>query len=64
MDLEFEARLLALKKAAVVINKLADSLPPELKQETKSLAWVIWWAVGELTTYKAKEQATQESEEV
>jgi hypothetical protein len=46
MDIEDKYRLLALKKAAIVMNALADSMNgQEVKEETKSLAWSISWAV-------------------
>ena len=42
-------RILALKKAAVVMGALGDSMKDgETKRETRSLAWTITWAVGEL----------------
>ena len=56
-DLEFETRLLALKKAAIGMNTLADIQSASVKQETKTLAWAISWAVTELATYKAKEES-------
>lgn len=47
--LEYEVRLSALKKAAIVMNALAGSLSTEeARSETKSLAWVITWAVKEI----------------
>ena len=56
MDLEDKARILALKKAAVVMNGLADSIKDEnTKQNTKTLAWAISWAVTELTELKTKD---------
>ena len=46
MDIEDTYRLLTLKKAAIVMNALADSMNgQEAKEETKSLAWSISWAV-------------------
>lgn len=48
-DLEKKYRLHALKKAALVMNTIADSMKEgETKSETKSLAWTITWAVNEL----------------
>lgn len=50
MELEDKIRILALKKAAIVMNALADSMQDETtKSETKSLAWTITWAVSQLT---------------
>ena len=47
--LENKYRIVALKKAAIVMNALADSIKDEAtKSETKSLAWTISWAVKEL----------------
>jgi hypothetical protein len=41
----------ALKKAAIVMNAIAETMQEgETKLETKSLAWIITWAVGELET--------------
>jgi hypothetical protein len=49
--LEHKFRILALKKAAIVLNGLADSFKDEtMKSETKSLAWAVSWAVMELET--------------
>lgn len=46
MELEDKIRLESLKKAAIVMNTLADSFKDaDTKAETKSLAWVIAWAV-------------------
>ena len=54
--LEDRYRILALKKAAIVMNGLADSFKEEsTKSETKSLAWAISWAVTKL-----EEQAIRE----
>jgi len=51
MELEDKYRILALKKAAIVLNGLADSFKDEsTKSETKSLAWAVSWAVVELET--------------
>lgn len=51
--LEDKYRILALKKAAIVMNGLADSFKDEAtKSETKSLAWAISWAVVELEKEK------------
>ncbi len=48
-DLEKHYRLLALKKAAIVMNTLAEGMKEEsVKSETKSLAWTITWAVEQL----------------
>ena len=48
-ELELKYRILALKKACIVMNALAESFEHETtKQETKSLAWTISWAVAEL----------------
>lgn len=48
-DIEFQTRLNALKKAAIVMGSVADSFKDDaLKSETKSLAWAISWAVIEL----------------
>ncbi len=48
-DLEKHYRILALKKAAVVMNTLAEGMKDQsIKDETKSLAWTITWAVNEL----------------
>ena len=50
MNIEDKTRLLALKKAAIVMNGLADSFKDEeTKSETKSLAWAISWAVVRIT---------------
>ena len=47
--LENAYRIAALKKAAIVMNVLSHSIKdPEAKEETKSLAWAISWAVAEL----------------
>ena len=49
MDIEDKVRLVALKKAAIVMNALAESMrEPSTKEETKSLAWSISWAVARL----------------
>lgn len=49
MDIEDTYRILALKKAAIVMNALADSMQDaSTKDETKSLAWSITWAVQKL----------------
>lgn len=46
MDIEDKVRVLALKKAAIVMNALAESMQDaNTKNETKSLAWSISWAV-------------------
>lgn len=53
--LENKYRILALKKAAVVLNGLADSFKDEsVKSETKSLAWAVSWAAVELETVALK----------
>jgi hypothetical protein len=42
MELEDRIRIDALKKAAIVMNALANSFESQsTKQETKSLAWTI-----------------------
>lgn len=57
MELEDKYRLLALKKAAIVLNGLADSFKDEsTKAETKSLAWAVSWAVTELETAELKKK--------
>ena len=49
-DLETKYRLLALKKACIAMNALADSIKDETtKSETQPLAWTISWAVTEIT---------------
>lgn len=49
MELEDKVRILALKKAAIVMNALADQMQDEhTKGETKSLAWTISWAVKKI----------------
>lgn len=54
--LEDKYRILALKKAAIVMNGLADSFKDETtKSETKSLAWAISWAVTKLEEQAIKE---------
>lgn len=54
MDIETKVRLIALKKAAIVMNALAESMKDEsTKSETKSLAWTITWAVNEIEKYSA-----------
>jgi hypothetical protein len=48
-NLEKAVCITALKKAAIVMNALAESMKDEsVKSETKSLAWAISWAVLEL----------------
>jgi len=55
--LEDKYRIIALKKAAIVMNGLADSFKDETtKSETKSLAWAISWAVVELETAALKKE--------
>jgi len=55
MDIETKTRLLALKKAAIVMNALADSMQDaSVKNETKSLAWSISWAVTEIEMKHSK----------
>jgi len=57
MELEDKYRILALKKAAIVLNGLADSFKDEAtKSETKSLAWAVSWAVVELETSALKKE--------
>lgn len=52
-DLEFTVRILALKKAAIVMNALAKNMNEQkVKSETESLAWTISWAVQELETLR------------
>lgn len=47
--LEDKYRIMALKEAAIVMNGLADSIKDEeIKLKTKSLAWVISWAIKQL----------------
>lgn len=49
MELEDKVRILALKKAAIVMNALAEQMQDEnTKNETKSLAWTISWAVKKI----------------
>lgn len=49
MELEDKVRVIALKKAAIVMNALAESMKDEsTKSETKSLAWTISWAVQKI----------------
>jgi len=56
-DLEFKVRLLALKKAAIVMDTLAKSMKDQsVRNETDSLTWSITWAVSELEKYHAQEQ--------
>jgi len=56
MDLEDKYRILALKKAAIVLNGLADGFKDEsVKSETKSLAWAVSWAVTKLEEQAIKE---------
>ena len=55
MKLEDKTRLLGLKKAAIVLDALAQSLKGETQHETKTLAWCITWAVEELEKYKQAE---------
>ena len=53
--LENKYRILALKKASIVLNAMADSFKDEYsKQETKSLAWAVSWAVMELEKQNTK----------
>lgn len=53
-ELEDHYRILALKKAAIVMNSLADSFKDEnTKSETKSLAWAISWAVKTIEETRA-----------
>lgn len=55
---EFSVRLDALKKAAIVMNAVADSMKdPDTRSETKSLAWTISWAAGELAKAKIEKKA-------
>jgi hypothetical protein len=57
MDIETKTRLLALKKAVIVMGKLADSFEKEsVKNETKSLAWTISWAVKEIEKFNQEEK--------
>ena len=55
MKLEDKTRVLGLKKAAIVMNALAESLNGTTQDETKTLAWCITWAVNELEKYKQAE---------
>lgn len=49
MNLEDKVRILALKKAAIVMNALAAGLQDKSAQnETKSLSWAITWAVEKI----------------
>ena len=49
MELEDQVRVMALKKAVIVMNALAEQMNDEsTKQETKSLAWSISWAVAKI----------------
>lgn len=58
MELEDKYRILALKKAAIVLNSLADSFKDEsTKSETKSLAWAVSWAVTKIEEQAIKEGA-------
>jgi hypothetical protein len=55
MNLETKTRLLALKQAAIVLNGLADSFEDqEIKNQTKSLAWAVTWAVKEIEAFNGK----------
>lgn len=48
-NLEFKVRILALKKAAIVMGALAKQMKEHhVQSETESLAWTISWAVKEL----------------
>lgn len=48
-SLEYSVYITALKKAAIVMNALAMQMKDEAtRDETKSLAWTISWAVKEL----------------
>ena len=52
-DIENAIHITALKKAAIVMNALAMSMRDQhARDETKSLAWVISWAVDELEKRK------------
>lgn len=63
MDIEDKVRLLALKKAAIVMNALADSMQQQsTKDETKSLAWTISWAVTRIHEL-LKEQSDGQAQE-
>jgi hypothetical protein len=58
--LEDKYRIIALKKAAIVMNGLADSFKDETtKSETKSLAWAISWAVVELESAALKKEKAE-----
>ena len=49
MDLPDKYRLLALKKAAIVMNALADTMENHgNKQETQMLTWSIIWAANKI----------------
>lgn len=55
-----KVRINSLKKAAIVMGTLADSfkLDKAIRDETKSLAWSISWAVIELTNMLENEDAS------
>jgi hypothetical protein len=55
MKLEDKTRVLGLKKAAIILNALAESLKGETQHEAKTLIWCITWAVEELEKYKQGE---------
>lgn len=49
MELEDKVRVIALKKVAIVMNALAEQMRDEnTKNETKSLARTILWAVTKI----------------
>lgn len=54
--LEYGVYITALKKAAIVMNALAMQMKDEsTRDETKSLAWTISWAVTELEKQRGGE---------
>ena len=56
--MEFNFRILALKKAAIVMDVLADSFEEQTtKKETKALAHAISWAVLYIETAQLKGSA-------
>ena len=60
MRIEDKIRIDSLKVAAIVMGNLADSFKDKTtRDETKSLAWSISWAVIELT--KLMENSEDES---
>lgn len=48
-NLEKQFRILALKKAAIVMDALANGFKdPQARQDTKDLAYAITWAVQQI----------------